>query len=438
MLAHFRGRGERLATRAPLPRAVFAGSVERVERDELLALLTPEAMRLLDGLPPLDAKADIVRLVSRLRAEGHEARLVAAVVGQAALRRRAEAKLGPFASRMLFTEQGLQQATRLQVAAHHAERFRAAGVTAVADLGCGIGADAMALASLGFDVLAVDADEVTAAVAAHNLAPFSNARVVHARVEEVELAPGAGAWLDPARRETSGGRTVRRHDPADWSPSLDFAFGLADERPTGVKLGPAIPHEALPEDGEAQWVSVGGEVVEAAVWRGAVARPGVGRSALVLGRGGAAELAAEGPAPDAPVGELGSWLHEPDGAVIRAELIGRLAEQLGARMIAPQIAWMTSDEPARSPFAASFRVEEVLPLDEAKLRRALRDRSIGRLEIKKRGVDIDPAAFRRKLAPKGDGEATLILTRIGERRRAILAARAEDGHAAASAGAAEA
>lgn len=402
---------------------MFASSVGRVERDELEALLTPEAMRLLEELPPIDAKVDIVRLISRLRAEGHDARLVAAVVAQAALRRRAQAKFGPFAERMLFTEDGLQQATRLAVAAHHAERFRAAGVTSVADLGCGIGADSMAFASLGFDVVAVDADEVTAAVAAHNLAIFSNARVEHGRAEDAHLAPGAGVWLDPARRRRDGGRTVRRHDHADWSPSLEFAFGLGEAHPLGVKLGPAIPHEALPGDGEAQWVSAGGEVVEASVWRGATARSGIGRSALVLGPGRAAELVGPGPAPDAPVGELGGWLHEPDGAVIRAELIGRLASQLGARMIAPQIAWMTSDAPASSPFAASFRVEEVLPLDEAKLRRALRDREIGTIEIKKRGVDVDPAAFRKALAPKGEGSATLILTRVGERRRAILAHR---------------
>ncbi|CAG7844147.1 hypothetical protein USB125703_00372 [Pseudoclavibacter triregionum] len=406
---------------------MFAASVGEVDRDELLTLLTPESMRLLGELGPLDAKADILRLVARLRGEGHPPERVAAVVAQAALRRKASAKLGPFAERMLFTEAGLQQATRLRVAAHHAERFRAAGVTRIADLGCGIGADAMAFASLGFDVRAVDADEATAAIAAHNLAIFPNARVEHARAEEVALEDGEAAWLDPARRaEGRGGQARRSWDPADWMPSLDFAFGLGDARPLGVKLGPGVPHEALPADGEAQWVSEQGEVVEATVWRGATAREGVGRSALVLGRGRADELAAPGPAADAELGELGEYLHEPDGAVIRAELIGLLAERLGARMLAPEIAWMTSDAPADSPFAASFRVREVLPLDAAKLKRAMRERGIGTLEIKKRGVDVDPAELRKRLALRGDGSATLVLTRIGDRRRAILADRVAD------------
>ena len=155
-----------------------------MQRDELLALLTPEAMTLLDDAPAVESSADALALVTKLRAAGGSPAVVAAVVTQSKLRRRAVAKFGPFAERMLFTDAGLQQATRLQVAAHHANRFRQAGAVSVADLGCGIGADAMAFASLGLEVTAYDLDEVTAAIAAHNLAPFPNAQVKHGRAEE--------------------------------------------------------------------------------------------------------------------------------------------------------------------------------------------------------------------------------------------------------------
>lgn len=406
-------------------RPLSAGSVEVMDREELLTLLTPEAMRLLDELPPLTEGHDLVTLVSRLRTDGHSSALVAAVLAQANFRRKAATKFGPFADRMLFTDAGLQQATRLQVAAHHAARFRDAEVTAIADLGCGIGADSMAFATLGFEVRALDADEVTAAIATHNLVIFPNASVHHGTAESFTLRDDEAAWLDPARRNTERSRDRRSHDPADWSPSLDVAFGLGEVRPIGVKLGPGIPHEALPDDGEAQWVSVGGDVVEATVWRGGTEREGVRRSALLLprGEGAAHELTASGPAPDAEVGTLGAYLHEPDGAVIRAELIGLVAAQLDGRMISPSIAWITSDSEVSSPFVQSFRVIAELPLDAPKLKRELRARNIGRVEIKKRGVDVDPAAFRQRLQPKGDGEATLILTRLGERRRAILAER---------------
>lgn len=175
-----------------------------MQRDELLALLTPEAMTLLDDAPAVESSADALALVTKLRAAGGSPAVVAAVVTQSKLRRRAVAKFGPFAERMLFTDAGLQQATRLQVAAHHANRFRQAGAVSVADLGCGIGADAMAFASLGLEVTAYDLDEVTAAIAAHNLAPFPNAQVKHGRAEEVDLGSFDALWFDPARRTTSG------------------------------------------------------------------------------------------------------------------------------------------------------------------------------------------------------------------------------------------
>ncbi len=394
-----------------------------VQRDELLALLTPEAMTLLDDAPAVASSADALALVTRLRAAGGSPATVAAVVTQAKLRRRALAKFGPFAERMLFTDAGLQQATRLQVAAHHADRFRQAGAVSVADLGCGIGADSMAFASLGLEVTAYDLDEVTAAIAAHNLAPFPNARVEHGRAEEVDLADFDALWFDPARRTTNGGSTARHFDPSDWSPALDFVFGAARERPTGIKLGPGIDHAYLPEDAETQWVSSGGDLVEATVWMHDAARAGIRRSALVIGKQGAAELTSSEDVHDAEVGELGTVLYEPDPAIIRARLIGDLARSLKATMISETIAWMTADAFAPSPFASAFSVREVLPLHASSLKSELRKRDIGVLEIKKRGVDIDPAEFRRKLALKGASSAVLILTRIGDRRVAILADR---------------
>ncbi|QEO09284.1 class I SAM-dependent methyltransferase [Protaetiibacter larvae] len=387
--------------------------------EELRALLSPEGLRLLEGVGPVDAGADVVRLVSRLRAAGHDPVLVAAVLSQARLRTRARAKFHAFADRMLFTADGLEQATRLQVAAQHAGRFARAGITSVADLGCGIGADALALASLGIRVLAVEQDETTAALAAFNLAPFPDARVVHGDALALPLDGIEGLWLDPARR--GGGR--RLSDPADWSPPLGAVFALAAERPTGVKLGPGIDRELIPEGSEAQWISVDREVVELVVWSGAVARAGVGRAALLLGDGRAAELTAPADSPDADPGPLGEYLVEPDGAVIRARLIGELARQLGGRMIDPTIAWITSDTEPATPFGQAFRVREALPLDERKLRGALRERGIGALEIKKRGVDVDPAALRSRLGLSGPGSATLILTRVGGRRSAVLADR---------------
>lgn len=390
---------------------------------ELQQLLTPEGLRLLDGLSPTETTADVARTVSRLRAAGHSPELVAAVVGQVRLRVKAAAKFGPFAARMLFTRAGLEQSTRLEVAAHHAGRFRDAGLQTVADLGCGIGGDAMGIAALGLRVLAVDADEVTAALAAYNLALFGDAVTVqHGRAEASDLAGIDGVWLDPARR-TAGHSETSRVTATDYSPPLDWAFALASRRPTGIKLGPGFDRDAIPADVEAQWISVDGSTIELVLWSRVLARPGVGRAARVVRGGVAHELTSATDASDEPVRALGAFVHEPDGAIIRARLIGDVARSLDAGMLAPGMAYLTGDAPLTSPFVSSFRVREELPSDVRALARALRERDIGTLEIKKRGVDIDPATFRTKLKLRGPGAATLILTRIGSKRLTLLADR---------------
>ena len=396
-----------------------------MERAELLQLLSPEGLRLLDSLAPYQSQADIVRSVTELRRAGHSAGLVAAVLSQSKLRARAAAKFGDFATQLLYTEAGLEQATRLSVAALHAGRFRAAGIERVADLGCGIGADALAMAAIGLRLTAVERDEVTAAIASYNLAAFPNVTVVHADATTVSLDEVDGVFLDPARRTAGHGATTRITDPGEYSPSLSFALELAARMPAGIKLGPGLERELIPADVEAQWVSVNADVVEMGLWSGPLARAGILRSALVIGSAGTYELTAAGDTEDAEVGELGPWLYEPDGAVIRARLIGNLARSLDARMVSAGIAWMTSGSAVDTPFAQRFAVEEVFPLDVGLLRKELRARGIGVLEIKKRGVDIDPAAFRKKLSLSGANSATLILTRIAGIRKAVLARRPE-------------
>lgn len=387
--------------------------------DDLRRLLSTDGLRLLDEVGELDAAADVVRVVSRLRGAGHDGGLVAAVLEQARLRSKARAKFGDFADRMLFTPAGLEQATRLRVAALHAGRFAEAGIDVVADLGCGIGADAMAIAALDLGVVAVERDELTAAVAAFNLAPFPSARVELGMAEDADLAGVGGVWLDPARRDGA----TRLADPTDWSPSLDWAFDVARRLPTGIKLAPGMDRSLIPDTAEAQWVSVDREVVELVLWSAPLARPGIRRAALVLGVDGVAELTAEADSADVESGDLDEYLLEPDGAVIRARLIGDLARRVDGHMLDPTIAWITTANLPTTPFGQAFRVHERWPLDVKTIKRELAARGIGALEIKKRGVDIDPAAFRTKLALSGDKSATLVLTRIAGSRTAILVER---------------
>ena len=388
-------------------------------------LLTPDGWALLESLPPYDERLAIP-LGERLRSEGHDPAMVSAALTQSRLRAKAHDKLGPFADAMLFTPDGLEQATRLSVAAHHARRFVGAGVQRVADLGCGLGSDAMAFAGLDRAVLAIDADELTAAFATVNLRHWPDAEVRCHDVMTLDLEGmlerGDGIWLDPARRTSVRGGSKRTFDPEAFSPPYSFVLDVAARFPaTGAKLAPGIAHRLLPEDAEAQWVSVHGDVVECALWCGPLAREGVRRSALVLdARGSVHEVCGDGEPARTPSGQVGAFLHEPDGAVIRAGLVGEVAAELGARAIDPTIAYLTTDQATTSPLVHSYVVEEVMPFHLKALRSLLRDRGIGTLTIKKRGSAVDPVQLRRQLRLSGDAEGTIALTRVAGRPSVLL------------------
>ncbi|MFJ6025973.1 SAM-dependent methyltransferase [Pseudarthrobacter sp. NPDC092424] len=399
-------------------------------QDQIAPLLTPEGWDLLGSLGPY-REDESFGLNAALRKAGHSPALVSAVLTQSRLRTRAEAKFGEFASRMLFTQAGLEQATRLNVAARHAQRFAAAGIRHVADLGCGLGADSLAMASLDLTVTAVEMDETTAACATVNLIPFPNATVVHADATSVSLEEADGVWLDPARRVTSTSGTRRIWDPEAFSPPLSFVEALAATgKAVGVKMGPGMPHESVPADCEAQWVSVGGDVTEVTLWFNAVSRPGVRRAALVLGPQGAAEVTSGedfGAGPGAAVGAVEGYLYEPDGAVIRAGLVADVALQLGGHLVDEHIAYFCAPELVETPFARAYRVLEVMPYNVKALKAWVKDNGITVLDIKKRGTAVTPEELRKQLLPSGKAarkgagtSATLVLTRIGEERVAVV------------------
>lgn len=163
-----------------------------------------------------------------------------------------------------------------------------------------------------------------------------------------------------------------------------------------VKVAPGIPHEALPQDAEAEWVSDRGEVKEAALWFGTA--PGTVRATLLPG---GADLAARGLPPDPPVRPVGRYLYEPDGAVIRAHLVALVADEVGGGLIDPTIAYVTGDAPHPTPYAAAYEIRDALPFGLKRLKALLREREVGRLTVKKRGFAMEPEELRRRVRPQG-------------------------------------
>ncbi|MEU2504343.1 class I SAM-dependent methyltransferase [Streptomyces sp. NPDC007863] len=369
------------------------------------ALLAPEGQTLLAALRDYDPAQELA-VASRLRRD-HPAELVSAALGQARLRQRAVAKFGAEdAYRMYFTPNGVEQSTRATVGTYRAARLKALGVGSVADLCSGIGGDALALARAGISVLAVDRDPLTAEVARANAAALGLDGLIEVRcadVTEIDTAPYDAVFVDPARR---GGRG-RIFDPEAYSPPLSWAMEAARKAPrAALKIAPGIPHETVPDEAEAEWISDGGDVKEAVLWFGT--EPGARRATLLPS---GASLTGRG-LPDPAVRPVGRYLYEPDGAVIRAHLVAEVAEELDGGLIDGTIAYVTADELRPTPYASAYEITDVLPFNLKKLKALLREREVGTLTVKKRGSAVEPEEIRRKVRPKGPNAATVLLTRV--------------------------
>jgi SAM-dependent methyltransferase len=373
-----------------------------------------EAIAAVQGL----AETDPLRQASRAQALLDDRELAAAALLQVGLRIRGRAKFGDLARQLLFTPDGLEQATRPEIADHRAARYARSGIGSVLDLCCGIGADALGFLRAGLAVHAVERDAPTAEIARANLAGGA-ATVELASAQDIDWHAAESVFIDPARR---GGRG-RTFDPKAYSPDLDFVTAvLAGSRFAAAKLGPGLDHALIPAGVEAEWVSFAGGVKELTLWSagfGAASehRPVTRRATVLPGGAGLTDSDPE----ELAVGEVAGYLYEADGAVIRAGLVRQAAAVLGGHRIDEHLAYLSADGPVETPFARGYRVLDTLPYSLKRLRAELRHRQVGIVEIKKRGVDVDPARLRRELKPQGPNSLTVLLARIGQQHIAILA-----------------
>ena len=385
--------------------------------DRLDLLLSAEGRELLAGLPagPLDP-ADQLRLGTRLRRR-HPAELVAAALAQRELRERAAAKFA-LAGRMWFTREGLEQASAEPLARHRAARY--AGADRVGDLCCGIGGDLSALAP-GRAALGVDLDPLHLRMARENARVHGagEVAVACADVRILELPRSLAVFVDPARR--AGGRRL----PAGESrPPLAWCLELAGRvAAVGIKAAPGLPLDRVPPGWEVELLADRRELKEAVLWSPALAT--TGRRATVFP--GPATLAAEPRSTGAaavPCGPPGAYLLDPSPAVTRAGLVEDLARDLGAWKLDPQIAFLSADQPLRSPFGRLLAVHASLPWHLKRLREVLRQRGVGAVEVRKRGSAVDVDDLTARLRLRGDARAVVVLTRVAGHPWALVCAEA--------------
>ncbi len=386
---------------------------------ELWALTTDAGQALLAEVSAVAAPGPAELMRWRAKADAGRVHAALRVVEG---RRRGASKFTR-AARMWLDPVGAEQATSEIVARHKAARF--AGRSVVVDLCAGTGGDALAIAAVGANVLAVDRDPGMnrRIVWNANVYEFPD-RVLAVRASAESFVRPSGAWvhIDPDRRAEGG---KRAKDLATYVPGLAFLDALIAAAPGGaIKLGPASDFDLQfgAADVEIELISLGGECKEATLWFGASAA--CCRRATSLPSGANWTDRDGDSTTRVPVDPSGGWIYDPDPALIRAGLLNSFAAAHGLARFAPGVDYLCGSEYQDSPFLAAFSVEAVLPLDLKRLRRELTMRGVGPLEIKTRGVSLRPEDVRARLRLTGGRPATLLLAGGSESPRAVIATRA--------------
>ncbi|MDA0246310.1 MAG: methyltransferase domain-containing protein [Chloroflexi bacterium] len=384
----------------------------------LTFLLSPEGQTALTHLPPISEQTHLA--VAMTLRQTWPPDLANGLLEMALLRQKGTAKFSRAAD-MLFTRAGLEQASGEQIAAHHAQRVAQMGVRWVADLGCGIGGDALALAAVAH-VIGVDLAAERLRMARHNAAVYGRATHFHplqADLLTLPPLPVDALFCDPARRTATGQRILR---VADYQPPLTFVARWREQTPSvAIKISPAVAEGEIPATAEAEFISVGGELKECVLWWGEL-HSGVNRRATQLPSG--ASMGWRPLSAPVPITPPRAYLYEPDPAILRAGLVEQLAEELGAAKISADIAYLTHDTAVPTPWARCFALEAWFPFQLKRLRHYLREQGIGRVTIKKRGSPLDVDWLQRQLRLKGGREAILFLTQVGG-EAAVLVGKAE-------------
>jgi hypothetical protein len=313
---------------------------------------------------------------------------------------------------LYFSRQSLEQSSSYEVSSYRAARYQQ--FSYLADLGCSIGSDTLTLAHIA-PTFGLDIDLLRLSMASANLHALGlspQVRLLNADLTSpLPFSPGSVAlFFDPARRSNYR----RLFSVNDYHPPLSTVQDWLPYFPAiGVKISPGVKMEEIAHlDAEVEFISLHGELKEAALWFGPLKT--ASHRATVLP--GPYQLATDyllpSSAPPQHITVPKSFLIEPDPAIIRSGLVTTLGEMLNASQIDPDIAYLTADALSRTPFARAWVIEDWFPFQLKRLRSYLHEHHIGHLTVKKRGSPIEPEFLIHQLRLKGDQERVLVLSQL--------------------------
>jgi hypothetical protein len=317
----------------------------------------------------------------------------------------------------------------------------------VVDGCCGAGVDLVALALRGASI-GIDHDPSLVAIANANLAAHGLAETAQEGNLPCDFTNRVSnnsryLHLDPDRRAADSIQR-RLRNAEDYSPSLTESLEMIRQTSGAIlKLAPASTIEPQVESalqnevglhrcwlgnlGECrQQLLVTGELLAGELAKSILDRPaGIECRSAVLCEPNAESTVIGGQPQETCTGEQKPrrFIYDCHAVLHAAQLQMVWAKSVDASPLGTSQGYFTADEANCSAWAQCFEVIDVLPWDERRVRRWLREHCIGEVEVKKRLLQLDANEHQRKLRGIGELKITLLITRLGDRVRAVLARR---------------
>lgn len=330
---------------------------------------------------------------------------------------------------LLCDKLALEQSTAYDIGSWKSRLWPSSGK--VHDLCCGMGGDSFFIPD-SLEITGIDMSEERLQMYAYNMQTFNKkANTLNADVRNLKLIdPKANAdffTIDPARRKEEN-ENQRQFD--NLTPSLQEVLELSKNYKGGmVKLPPGFPIDEIPFDAEIIYLGSRQDCRECLVLLGMLAQnPGKIRTVL-LDKDSAIEFISKNDrsiveeTQNLEISEIKRFISEPCPLFVRSKLFTEIAKEMDAKIISQGIAYLTTEEPILQTGFSSFEVLEFAPLGTAAVKAMLKKHGIGKLTLKKRGVEIIPEEEIKRLKPKGKNEGVLFYTRLFGEKIAILTRR---------------
>ena len=182
--------------------------------------------------------------------------------------------------------------------------------------------------------------------------------------------------------------------------------------PVVAKVAPGIDTRLAPASADVEWIDHDGQTVEATCWMGPDGN-GERRATAIVGDAIDSIWRAQEPDLTGPATSMASGLLiEPTPAVVRAHLVGNLAERLGACRLDGGT-WLTADACADTPLVRTWRIVDEVPHGVRELRAWLRGR--GSVTWKTADARVSAADWDRRVGhrPSRGTPATVVITGQG-------------------------